>query len=281
MRLFTSASYAKDAGDNQPSHIIPSLVARDTDNGLNCVGEEALKYPQCTPFVTNGIVRDWDALDQLWNMALGSKLGLHDASDHKILLSEQPFNPHDNRKMMLERLFENFRFGAVNISAQAMLSLYAQGLLTGVVVDIGYATTNIVPVYDGFLPRHLTRRLDIGGNDITQYFNSLLRRRGYHLYNHETINDINRAKEKLCYTALDLEQERALARETTVLVEPYILPDGTTIKVGQERFEAPEALFDPTLVNKECKGLSDAIFDVIQQGDIDCRAKYLQHIVIW
>uniref|UniRef100_A0A7S2K1R8 Actin-related protein 2 n=1 Tax=Leptocylindrus danicus TaxID=163516 RepID=A0A7S2K1R8_9STRA len=268
------------AGDNQPSNTIPSLVARDAESGLNCVGEDALKYPQCKSFITNGIVRDWDALDRLWDMAFRSKLGLDDASNHKILLSEQPFNPLDNRKMMLERLFETFLFGAVNFSSQAMLSLYAQGLLTGVVVDIGYESTNIVPVYDGFLPQHLTRRLDIGGNDITQYLNNLLIRRGYRLYNHETFNEINRAKEKLCYTALDLEQERALARETTVLVEAYTLPDGTTVKVGQERFEAPEALFDPTLVNIECKGLCDAIFDTIQKADIDTRAKYMQHIVI-
>ena len=41
----------------------------------------------------------------------------------------------------------------------------------------------------------------------------------------------------------DLELERRLALETTVLIEPYELPDGRVIKVGPERFEAPEALF--------------------------------------
>lgn len=30
-------------------------------------------------------------------------------------------------------------------------------------------------------------------------------------------------KEKLCYTAYDVEQEQKLALETTVLVEPYVV----------------------------------------------------------
>ena len=38
-------------------------------------------------------------------------------------------------------------------------------------------------------------------------------------------------------------------------MEPYTLPDGRVIKVGQERFEAPEALFNPSLIDCEGKGM--------------------------
>ncbi|KAH0095915.1 Actin/actin-like protein, partial [Aureobasidium melanogenum] len=37
--------------------------------------------------------------------------------------------------------------------------------------------------------------------------------------------------------------------DTTVLVESYTLPDGRVIRVGSERFEAPECLFQPHLVD--------------------------------
>ena len=93
----------------------------------------------------------------------------------------------------------------------------------------------------------------------------------------ETVRQI---KEKLCYAAHDIEAERRLARETTVLVESYTLPDGSTVKVGQERFEATEALFDPNLIDVEAKGLSDLIFDTIQEADIHCRLDYYRHIVL-
>ena len=41
----------------------------------------------------------------------------------------------------------------------------------------------------------------------------------------------------------DIPLDQKLANETTVLVENYTLPDGRVIKVGSERFEAPECMF--------------------------------------
>ena len=40
--------------------------------------------------------------------------------------------------------------------------------------------------------------------------------------------------------ALDIQLERQLAQETTCLMESFTLPDGRVIKLGRERFEAPE-----------------------------------------
>lgn len=63
---------------------------------------------------------------------------------------------------------------------------------------------------------------------------------------------------KRCMNLLryDLPLEHKLATETTVLVEQYTLPDGRVIKVGSERFEAPEALFQPHLVDVESPGVA-------------------------
>ena len=57
-----------------------------------------------------------------------------------------------------------------------------------------------------------------------------------------------------------------MARETTVLTKSYTLPDGRTIKVGPERFAAPEVLFNPRLANKEQPGLAQMAFQCIQVG---------------
>lgn len=87
-------------------------------------------------------------------------------------------------------------------------------------------------------------------------------------------------KEKLCYIGYDIEMEQRLALETTVLVESYTLPDGRVIKVGGERFEAPEALFQPHLINVEGQGIAELVFNTIQAADIDVRPELYKHIVL-
>jgi actin-related protein 2 len=69
-------------------------------------------------------------LQSLWDYTFNDKLHV-DPSNHKILLTEPPLNPKRNRVQMCERMFEKYGFGAANVSIQAMLTLYAQGLLTG------------------------------------------------------------------------------------------------------------------------------------------------------
>ena len=58
------------------------------------------------------------------------------------------------------------------------------------------------------------------------------------------------------------------------------LPDGRVIKVGGERFEAPEALFQPHLINVEGVGIAELLFNTINAADIDTRPEFYKHIVL-
>lgn len=247
------------------------------------IGDEAselrsmleVSYP-----MENGIVRSWDDMISLYRYTFGSdKLNIN-PSNCKLLLTEPPMNPIKNREKMIEVMFEEFNFQGLYIAIQAVLTLYAQGLLTGVVVDSGDGVTHICPVYDGFALPHLTRRLDIAGRDITRYLIKLLLLRGYAFNHSADFETVRMMKEKLCYVGYDIEQEQKLALETTVLVEQYTLPDGRVIKVGGERFEAPEALFQPHLINIEGVGIAELLFNTIQAADIDTRSDFYKHIVL-
>ena len=195
-------------------------------------------------------------------------------------MTEPPQNPLKNRENLLQRMFETYGFAAANVSIQAMLTLYAQGLLTGVVVDTGDGVTHVVPVYDGFVPQNLIRRLDVAGRHITQYLIKLLLLRGYAFNRTADFETVRQIKEKFCYVANDITLERKLALETTCLMENYTLPDGRVIKIGRERFEAPEALFNPSLIDSEKSGMADMVFEMIQDADIDTRSEYYKHIVL-
>jgi actin-related protein 2 len=233
-----------------------------------------IKYP-----VENGIVRSWEDMEHLWNYTFYEKMQIR-PNEFKILLTEPPQNPIKNREKLMEKMFETYGFAAANVSVQAMLTLYAQGLLTGVVVDTGDGVTHVVPVYDGFVPQHLIRRLDVAGRHVTSYMIKLLMLRGYAFNRSADFDTVRQIKEKLCYVAYDINQERKLALETTCLMESYTLPDGRVIKLGRERFEAPECLFNPSLVDSEKPGMANMVFDMIQDADMDTRVEYYKHIVL-
>lgn len=154
------------------------------------------------------------------------------------------------------------------------------GLTTGVVVDSGDGVTHVVCVYDGYVPEQLTKRLNVAGRHLTRYLIKLLLLRGYAFNRTADFQTIQELKEKMCYVARDPAEERKLAQETTVLVKNYTLPDGRTIKIGRERYEASEALFQPSLIDCESPGISDLVFDVIQSADIDLRTAFYRSIVL-
>lgn len=148
------------------------------------------------------------------------------------------------------------------------------------VVDSGDGVTHIVPVYESTVLNHLTRRLDVAGRDVTRNLIALLLRRGYALNRTADFETVRQIKEKLCYVSYDLELDQKLSEDTTVLVESYTLPDGRVIRVGSERFEAPECLFQPHLVDVEQPGIAEFLFNTIQAADVDIRTSLYKAIVL-
>ena len=132
-----------------------------------------INYP-----VENGVVKDWDDMRHVYHYLFGAQKMNLDPSNAKILLTEAPLNPVKNRQTMLEVMLEHFQFHECTVAYQAILTLYAQGILTGVVVDIGDGVTHICPVVDGFCLQNSIARLNVAGRDITRYLIRLLLLRG-------------------------------------------------------------------------------------------------------
>ncbi|XP_056168744.1 actin-related protein 2 isoform X2 [Syzygium oleosum] len=302
------------AGENFPTSVFPCMVGRPMLRYEESLTEQELKdiivgeacadlrnqldisYP-----VNNGIVQNWDDMGHVWDHTFYNELKINPA-ECKILLTDPPLNPSKNREKMVETMFEKYNFAGVFIQIQAVLTLYAQGLLTGLVIDSGDGVTHVVPVVDGYSFPHLTKRMNVAGRHITSYLVDLLSRRGYAMNRTADFETVREIKEKLCYISYDYKREYQLGLETTILVKHYTLPDGRVIKVGTERFQAPEALFTPVsrypslqsillrllqsscsfkeLIDVEGDGMADMVFRCIQEMDIDNRMLLYQHIVL-
>lgn len=148
------------------------------------------------------------------------------------------------------------------------------------VVDSGDGVTHIIPVYESTVLNHHIRRLDVAGRDVTRNLIALLLRRGYALNRTADFETVRQIKEKLAYVSYDLELDKKLSEDTTVLVESYTLPDGRVIRVGSERFEAPECLFQPHLVDVDQPGIAEMLFNCIQGADVDVRSSLYKAIVL-
>ncbi|XP_009672028.1 actin-related protein T3 [Struthio camelus] len=216
-------------------------------------------------------------MEAVWKNVYDNDLQMQ-PSEQPVILTEAPLNPLVNREKMTELFFERFDVPALYVSIQAVLALYASGLTTGCVVDSGDGVTHSVPIFEGYCLPHGVLQLDLAGRDLTDYLTQLLRDSGTSLDTAAGKQLVQNIKEKLCYVCLNLEEE--MAKKPSEVEKTYHLPDGNEVKVQDQRFRCPEALFYPHNIGVEAPGIDKLCFSSITKCDVGLRAYFYSNIIL-
>ncbi|RKP00137.1 hypothetical protein CXG81DRAFT_30035 [Caulochytrium protostelioides] len=277
------------AGDDTPKCFFQSFVGRPKHQRIMAGAQEgdtfigpkaqelrgllALKYP-----MEHGIVEDWDDMEKIWQYVYSEELKTL-SEEHPVHLTEAPLNPRRHRDQCAQIFFETFNVPALFISIQAVLALYASGRTTGLVLDSGDGVTHAVPVYEGFAMPHAIQRIDIAGRDVTRALQLHLRKAGTCLATSAEQEIVRIIKEKTCYLALNpLKEEKEAA--AAAAGDDFLLPDGRILRVGAERFRAPELLFRPDVIGSEAPGMHQMVVNAIEKADIDLRKSLYGNMVL-
>lgn len=295
----------------RPKHRRAMAGALEGDTFIGQTAQEhrgllKLRYP-----LEHGIVTNWDDMERIWSHVYSEELKIL-SEEHPVLLTEAPLNPRRNRDACAQVMFETFNVPALYISIQAVLALYASGRTTGLVLDSGDGVSHAVPVYGGFAITNAIQRVDIAGRDVTEHLQLLLRKAGVVLSTSAEKEIVRNIKESHGYVSLDPKRDEKeylddlrlnpnptpnltansatlsstnQSTNTTTTTNNnnnnvYRLPDGRELRLGPERFRAPEVLFSPHIIGSESSGLPQMAADAINRADLDLRGALYESVVL-
>ena len=217
--------------------------------------------------INRGINIDWEDLGKIYS-CIFTLLSV-DLIEHNIMITEPIMNPKKNREKLAQILFEDFNVHGLYFEKQPILSLYANAKFTGFAVDSGEGLTQFAPIWEGYSLAQGIMKLDLSGEDVTNYMLNLLNDNGANFSTNDDNNEkkiVENIKEKACYVALDYEEELKSCKPYK-----YELPDGNHIIVENQRIKCTELLFQPSNIGKKGNGLPKICYDLIQKCNINVK----------
>ncbi|XP_042014496.1 actin-related protein 4-like [Salvia splendens] len=333
------------AGEDAPKAVFPSVVGSidemETDDADNAnknsgsaqeskskskskffVGSQNLGFRRdhmevLSP-MKDGVVVDWDMVEGIWDHALRKCL-LIDPKEHPMLFAESCSNSQQQREKTAEIMFEKYQVPALFLAKNAVLTSFASGRATSLVVDCGGGSTTVAPVHDGYVLQKAVSTSPIGGDFLSDCLLKSLESKGlsikpryafkrkevrpgefqivdldlpnttesYKLYSQRVI--VSDIKECVCRAPDTPYDDTSFSN---IPMTPYELPDGQTIEIGADRFKIPDILFNPSLAltipgmensietTSSAHGLPQMVIESISKCDVDIRRELYSSILL-
>jgi len=207
-----------------------------------------------------------------------TKIIKSESDQHPVLFSEAPWNQKSRREKLTEIMFEKYNVPAFFLIKNAVLSAFANGRSTGIVLDSGASHTSAVPIHEGYVLSQAIVKSPLAGDFMTTQCRQLLQDKGveiiptYMIAGKEEVKDGEPAKwtkknglpevTKSWHDCMvkevvqDFQHAVLQVSDTTYDEElasnipqvSYEFPNGYHDEYGVDRFKIAEALFDPNKI---------------------------------
>ena len=281
----TGSGYCKAGltADELPKAIFPTLVGKSKiDLGKSdkeyIVGKEALEKKgvlNLTKPIERGFVKDWDALEYLWQHCFQNELKV-ETSEHPLLFGVYPDETKTYKERMALLFFETFNVPGLYCSIHGLLALYGSGRTTGLVLDSGEDVTNVIPIQDGYFLDYAHSMVEIGGSDVNEYLQNILKAKKIIL----DMQEARRMKEQKLYLALEFSKEYEAFKSDITKPAKFELPDRTPLDLREEMIQASEILFRPGLIGKFEPGAHELISECLQKVDVELKRELYGSIIL-
>ncbi|TIA87278.1 hypothetical protein E3P81_03998 [Wallemia ichthyophaga] len=173
-----------DTDEKQPMRLRPSsyLVGQQLEDTLLAGEPIEISYPW-----RDGRIHDWIGAEALWKHALKQLLGNPRAATALVLVTVPHGLSKDESEKITQIFFERFNVPVFALLERPVLGLYASGSVNGLFIDIGYDSTDVVPVLETMPQYTAATHWRFGTRELSVYLASLLKSDS-HLLAHEKLS---------------------------------------------------------------------------------------------
>lgn len=268
-------------GENAPRSVVRSVIGKLKnenynflfDSDVTFIGDECftnlsslvLQSPFDDPVNTN--LRH---LEEIWNFVFYSELKVSPEA-HNVFLVNSTFTNQKFREETAEIMFEKFNIFNLHMEPRGSLALWSTAKTSGLVVESDHLTTEIFPVIDKHLVLPGFRYTEVAGRSITKELENYIT---YQLPKNCWVGDKEDLARKIKEGFSEILEEEEIINRNDI---DYTLPDGNVMKLGRERFDIPNSIFNS---DGDKTPLHELIKESILACDIHIRKELVGNILI-
>jgi len=217
-------------------------------------------------------------LENIFSYILKEKLKINDYT-YDIFIIDSIYSSAKERQTIAQILFEKFNVYHVHFEPQSIMALYSTSKVSGLVVNSGEISTEIVPIIEGYIISQGIVNYPIAGKELTKIFENT----------YKDIFDINnvsnhywmaqKIKEEFSEILPNEKEFEEIIKNKIINKKEYILPDGNIVELGNEIYEIPESIFNPNIIEMQIDSLPQTILNSINECDISTRKELFNNII--